>query len=230
MWTAFVLGFFGGAHCILMCGPLVWYLKLQRSNYKARGFLLHQIGRLFGYVFLGFVAGMISYGFSLMLLHKYIALALGIVLCYSAITSFLPSLDFLRIKKLNVLSRWIGTFQSKIKNTSLVVIGFINAFLPCGLIYVALAASTAFFDPAKGAVYMLFFGLGTLPALGVSYVIPQNFTLKLQSTRWLLPLITGLVGILLVLRGLTIGIPYISPQENQLNVSPISSSYECARE
>ncbi len=230
MWTAFVLGFFGGAHCILMCGPLVWYLKLQRSNYKARGFLLHQIGRLFGYVFLGFVAGMVSYGFSLMLLHKYIALALGIVLCYSAITSFLPSLDFLRIKKLNVLSRWIGTFQSKIKNTSLVVIGFINAFLPCGLIYVALAASTAFFDPAKGAVYMLFFGLGTLPALGVSYVIPQNFTLKLQSTRWLLPLITGLVGILLVLRGLTIGIPYISPQENQLNVSPISSSYECARE
>ena len=158
MWTAFVLGFFGGAHCILMCGPLVWYLKLQRSNYKARGFLLHQIGRLFGYVFLGFVAGMISYGFSLMLLHKYIALALGIVLCYSAITSFLPSLDFLRIKKLNVLSRWIGTFQSKIKNTSLVVIGFINAFLPCGLIYVALAASTAFFDPAKGALYMLFLG------------------------------------------------------------------------
>ena len=77
---------------------------------------------------------------------------------------------------------------------------------------------------------MLFFGLGTLPALGLSYVIPQKFVLKLQSTRWLLPLLTGLVGILLVLRGLTIGIPYISPQENQLNVSPVGSAYECAKE
>ena len=230
MWTAFVLGFFGGAHCFLMCGPLVWYLKLQRSNYKARGFLLHQIGRLFGYVFLGFIAGVVSYGFSLMLLHKYIALALGIVLCYSATTTFIPSIDVLRLRKLNVLSRWIGAFQSKTKNTSLTVIGFINAFLPCGLVYVALAASAAFFDPAKGALYMLFFGLGTLPALGLSYVLPQKLAVKLQSTRWLLPLITSLVGVLLVLRGLTIGIPYISPEEKQLNISPTGSAYECARE
>lgn len=105
-----------------------------------------------------------------------------------------------------------------------------KSLLPCGLVYVALAASAAFFDPIKGSVYMLFFGLGTLPALGLSYVIPQKFVLKLQSTRWLLPLLTGLVGILLVLRGLTIGIPYISPQENQLNVSTVGSAYECAKE
>lgn len=230
MWTAFVLGFFGGAHCLLMCGPLVWYLKLQRSNYGAKGFMLHQIGRLFGYAFLGFIAGVVSYGFSLMLLHKYVALALGIVLCYSAVSSFFPSIDFLRLRKLNVLSRWFGVFQSKTKNTSLAIIGFINAFLPCGLIYVALAASTAFIDPAKGALYMLFFGLGTLPALGLSYILPQKLSHKLKSTRLLLPLITGLVGVLLVLRGLTIGISYISPDENQLNVSPTSSAYECGRE
>ncbi|MGB0273977.1 MAG: sulfite exporter TauE/SafE family protein [Flavobacteriaceae bacterium] len=230
MWTAFVLGVFGGAHCLLMCGPLVMYLKFHRSNYGTTGFLLHQSGRIFGYVFLGAITGFISYGFSLVMLHKYVALALGIILCYSCVISFLPSLDFLRLKRLSAFSRWIGAFQSKTKKSSLAVVGFINAFLPCGLVYVALAASAAFFDPIKGSVYMLFFGLGTLPALGLSYVIPQKFVLKLQSTRWLLPLLTGLVGILLVLRGLTIGIPYISPQENQLNVAPVGSAYECAKE
>lgn len=230
MWTSFVLGFFGGAHCLLMCGPLVLYLKLQRSDYKAKGFILHQSGRIFGYAFLGFVVGVVSYGFSLIILHKYVALALGIILCYNAITYFFPFFDFLRLRKLTALSRWVGTFQSKTKSTSLVVIGFINALLPCGLVYVALAASAAFFYPVKGALYMLFFGLGTLPALGLSCIIPQKFALKLQSVRWHIPLLTGLVGILLLLRGLTIGIPYISPKENRLNVSPISNTYECAKE
>lgn len=227
MWTAFIIGFLGGFHCVFMCGPLVLYLRHNRAHYALRGFAMHQGGRLLGYAVLGGLAGLIGFGFSLASLQRYVALVLGGVLLYTALSSLL---SIPKLTPLNRLwqNRWLSTIYTRLSSTSFFSLGLLNALLPCGLVYTALAVSAAYFDPLKGVLFMLFFGLGTLPALVLSYVLPTTWcTAKRKRFTLVLPLTTVVVGILLVLRGLSIGIPYVSPKIEQLNVAPKGNQYEC---
>lgn len=227
MWTGLLIGFLGGFHCVLMCGPLVLYLKHNRTNYSLRGFTIHQGSRLLGYAVLGGLAGFIGFGFSLASLQQYMALLLGGVLLYTALSK-LFYISKLRLKKV-WYNKWLSNIYSKLAATSVIPLGLLNALLPCGLVYSALALSAAYFDPIKGFVFMCFFGLGTLPALVLSFFLPTAWiTSKKKTFRLVLPLTTALVGILLILRGLSIGIPYVSPHTEQLRIVPQGSQYECA--
>lgn len=229
MWTGLLIGFLGGFHCLLMCGPLVLYLKHNRTNYALRGFALHQGSRLLGYALLGGLAGFIGFGFSLASLQQYMTLLFGGVLVYTALSKLFSIPKLLRLKKV-WYNKWLSNIYSKLAATSVVPLGLLNALLPCGLVYSALALSAAYFDPIKGVVFMVFFGLGTLPALVLSFLLPTSWiTSKRKKTfRLVLPLTTALVGILLILRGLSIGIPYVSPHAEQLKIVPQGSQYECA--
>lgn len=228
MWAAFLIGFLGGFHCIFMCGPLVLFLKHNRANYTFRGFAKHQGGRLIGYAVLGGIAGLIGFGFSLASLQRYVALILGGLLLYVACSKLFFIPDFLRLKKL-WYHKWLSNIYSKLSAASFVPLGLLNALLPCGLVYTALAFSTTYFDPIKGIIFMFFFGLGTLPALVLSFLLPTPWiAAKAKTFRLMLPLTTALVGVLLVLRGLSIGLPYVSPHAEQLKIVPQGSQYECA--
>ena len=229
MWAALVIGFLGGFHCLLMCGPLVIYLKHNRTNYTLRGFVTHQGSRLVGYAILGGLAGLIGFGFSLASLQRYLAVILGGLLLYAALSSLFSLPKLLGMKKM-WRNTWLSTIYSKLSATSFIPLGLLNALLPCGLVYTALALSAAYFDPIKGAAFMCLFGLGTLPALGIVYIIPtSSVSTKSNLFRLVLPLTTALVGVLLILRGLGIGIPYISPNVEQLKVAPVGSQYECVQ-
>lgn len=230
MWTAFFIGFLGGFHCMLMCGPLVLFLRHNRNNYSGRHFITHQFSRLLGYSILGALAGSIGYGFSLASLHRYVALVLGGLLLYIALASLLPNLKLPQPKNAIYFNNWLSLMYSRLSTKSFIPLGVLNALLPCGLVYTALAASTAFFDPIKGALFMCFFGLGTLPAMGIVYLLPTSIMLpKKKLLRFALPLTTAFVGILLILRGLAIGVPLLSPASQQLNVMPHSSQYNCVK-
>ena len=89
---------------------------------------------------------------------------------------------------------------------------FFFGFLPCGLVYTALAGAAASGDIIYGGIFMLLFGLGTIPALVILSIIGKQTKINWQALiKKALPAMALILGCLLILRGLSLGIPYISP-------------------
>jgi hypothetical protein len=103
---------------------------------------------------------------------------------------------------------------------SLAILGLLNGLLPCGLVYVACAGATATGGLMAGVQYMAAFGLGTVPMmLGISLsgrLIPIALRLQLRKA---IPVSVFLLASLLILRGLALGIPYLSPDLASANSS-----------
>ena len=95
---------------------------------------------------------------------------------------------------------------------SYLFLGMLNGLLPCGLVYVALAASLSTADTFSAATLMLGFGLGTWPLMSIvalgSGWFAKTGKLKLN---YIVPALTILVGVILIARGLALDIPYLSP-------------------
>ncbi|WMJ73160.1 sulfite exporter TauE/SafE family protein [Cytophagaceae bacterium ABcell3] len=90
--------------------------------------------------------------------------------------------------------------------------GILNGFLPCGLVYMALAGSMATGGMISGSLFMAAFGLGTLPvmmavSLGGAFA-SESIKSKIRKA---VPAMMVVMGLVLILRGLNLGIPYVSP-------------------
>lgn len=213
MITAFILGFAGSLHCVGMCGPIV--LALPGSADKSRvhfwfGRLLYNGGRLITYILLGLLFGAVGQIISLAGFQSVLSIALGTIIILSL---FLPLNKVLTTFSHSPLwKKTLGRLFVKKSFTALMGIGILNGFLPCGLVYTALAGAVASGDSLYGASFMALFGLGTLPALLVLAQIA-----KISRPNWqnlikrTLPAMAFILGILLILRGLSLGIPYVSP-------------------
>ena len=95
---------------------------------------------------------------------------------------------------------------------NLFLIGLLNGLLPCGLVYMAVAGALATGNIIYSSLFMACFGLGTLPAMLAMSFAGNFITLSSRNTiKKLVPYIVGIMGILLILRGLNLDIPYISP-------------------
>ncbi|RYG21787.1 MAG: sulfite exporter TauE/SafE family protein [Chitinophagaceae bacterium] len=103
---------------------------------------------------------------------------------------------------------------------SLFTIGLLNGFLPCGMVYVALFGAIAMQSVGYGMAYMMLFGIGTLPLMSlVMYInsfITPNFRNKIQSV---IPYVAVFIGCLFILRGLGLGIPFVSPSNMSLFIT-----------
>src|SRR5262249_30148453 len=95
---------------------------------------------------------------------------------------------------------------------TLFLLGLLNGLLPCGLVYVACAGATATGSLVSGAICMSAFGFGTVPMmLGIGLsgrLMPAVLRLQLRKA---IPVSVFLLASVLILRGLGLGIPYISP-------------------
>jgi sulfite exporter TauE/SafE len=214
LWTAFLLGFVGSAHCAGMCGPLA--LALPGGGGGATfllGRLLYNFGRVVTYVLMGALFGLLGQGFALAGLQRWVSLALGLLILLGLLAS--P-----RLAKALPVTRFVGWLKASLGSlfqkralTSLFGIGLLNGLLPCGLVYIACAGATATGSLLSGVDYMLAFGLGTVPMmLAISLVGTKlQFVLRLRLQR-LIPVSLAIVGALLLLRGMALGIPYVSPK------------------
>ncbi len=217
LWTAFLLGFAGSAHCIGMCGPIAVALPGARdvtSSYVA-GRILYNVGRSVTYAILGGVLGLLGLGVWLVGYQQALSVVTGagIVLVTLLMWNKSWTLDrglFSGISRLfNNLMKPLMRAGSAL---SMLMIGIVNGFLPCGLVYVALAAAVTTGGILNGMVYMAVFGLGTAPVMFLMAVSPGVLTGKWQRRlQKAVPWLAILVGILLILRGLALGIPFISP-------------------
>jgi hypothetical protein len=175
--AAFAAGFFGSTHCIAMCGAIVLLFEGQNSNDHGRLLkrLFYNTGRMLFYVTLGVFAGasgaLLMSGFAegllvLRLLAGVLIVLLGINLAFDW-----QALRFLEVagasiwNRLSPLARHVLPIRSV---TGAFGAGFLWGALPCGLVYSAVALASSSGSAASGALVMLAFWLGTLPALLVA--------------------------------------------------------------
>ncbi len=219
IWTAFLFGFIGSFHCIGMCGPIAIALpggfKTKLSLTLSR--LLYNAGRLVTYCFLGLVAGIVGEAIALAGWQQSLSIVMG-----SAIIVAIAIPYILRRSKYNetllapvksLFSKFWSGLMKRRSFTSLFLIGLLNGFLPCGFVYIALAAATSTGAIINSITYMLLFGLGTTPIMLATSLFGQFLPQRIKhSIVRLLPIAGLALGTLLVLRGMSLGIPYISPK------------------
>ncbi len=218
IWTGFLIGFAGSLHCVGMCGPIVLALPGAQDN-KMRlliSRLLYNTGRTITYGFMGLVMGLIGETISLTGFQQPVSIALGVLILLAVILPsafmqrFYPADSYGRLTQ--KLKDLFGRFFGRNTYSSLLVIGLLNGFLPCGLVYMALAGSLAAGGILPGVSYMLLFGLGTIPVLLAMSFLGNFIGLRIRRhINRLLPVGAALIAVLFIFRGLGLGIPLLSP-------------------
>ena len=213
--TALSLGFLGSLHCAGMCGPISLLVNRQSGSRKSSQFIrngIYQFGRLTSYAGFGLIFGLIGSGVAIAGFQTALSLFLGGSLLVVALFSLnmeakLTSLPFLS-RAYKALQTSLGLYLSKGNLSSFYMIGILNGLLPCGLVYLALASALTMETVEDGILYMLFFGLGTIPMMfsigSLQLVLSPNLK---KVFRTILPLITALVGTWLIYRALATDLP-----------------------
>lgn len=218
--AALTIGLLGSMHCIGMCGPLV--LAVPSSAASRIRFLteriIYNIGRTITYGIMGGVLGMV--GKSVMVnVQQDTSVIIGVLLLITvgiplALRSRLAQFSPLKIVHRFVTEKFSILMQKR-GMAALFLMGLMNGLLPCGLVYTALIGATAVADIWKSSLFMMVFGIGTIPALVIISMSGRILTVKYRSlmTR-AIPYVSIMVALILILRGLNLGIPLLSPKVN----------------
>ncbi|MEZ5083425.1 MAG: sulfite exporter TauE/SafE family protein [Bacteroidales bacterium] len=223
--TALTIGLVGSLHCLGMCGPIAIGIPLDRDNWwkKLAGGLLYNYGRITTYGVLGAIFGLLGRGIQLAGLQQWASIFLGIIMIVSVLFPFVFR-EKINLDKLfsGYAGRLIGSFRKLFVKSSmqnLFFIGLLNGLLPCGLVYMAIAGAINTNDVLMGVAFMVVFGIGTTPALLIlslaGNVVTAGFRKKVKHV---IPVFIVILGILFILRGMSLGIPYISPKTDKLEV------------
>lgn len=211
--AAITLGFFGSFHCIGMCGPIALSLPVHHKAplVKYTLILLYNLGRILTYSVFGLLAGIAGRSLHVAGLQQSLSVGIGLLLLFFVFVPFKGQVPGAGLF-LWVRTR-LATLLTKGKPSSLFITGLLNGFLPCGMVYMGIAGAIATGDVVKGTLFMAVFGAGTLPMMlllplaGASISLPVRNRLR-KST----PVIITVMALLLILRGMNLGIPYLSPE------------------
>jgi sulfite exporter TauE/SafE len=214
---ALLLGATSSAHCVVMCGPIALAVPVPGRGMIARvgSTLLLNSGRLVTYALLGAMVGTFGMGLRLAGLQQAVSIAAGCMLLLAVLMPRL--LDHIGSAGLIALgiSRIRSFMARHLRRTApeaIFLSGMLNGMLPCGLVYAALIGSLALGSTLSGMLFMVLFGLGTWPALfAVKLSGGMLGTRARRSLLRLAPVAMTVMGALLILRGLDLGIPFISP-------------------
>ena len=233
LWTAFIVGLVGSAHCAGMCGPIALALPLKSDSWITRisGGLIYNIGRIITYMLLGAIFGLLGKGLHMAGFQLWASVVIGILMIALVVVPLIfkkmPSLN-------NVFERYserlLGGFRNMFRKggvLSLLGIGLLNGILPCGLVYVAVAGAINTGDVLSAMIYMALFGAGTIPVMLAVSLAGTMISLKLRIfVHKLSPYVIVLLGVLFILRGLSLGIPYVSPKAEALT-PVIEKAHKC---
>lgn len=215
LWiAAFLLGIGGSMHCLGMCGPLVLGLPFHTQGKTGRWLatVTYYLAKCLAYGSMGILTGFFGKGISLINWQQGLSVIAGFLVLLMA---FVPAIT-LRLKAQFLFQKTFGRLFSRLQHQPRLhyygFLGFLNGFLPCGLVFTALAASTVTGSPVSGFLFMVAFGLGTTPALAALTLFKNRISLRfLPRLKKAATFIAAALGLLLIIRGLDLGIPYLSP-------------------
>lgn len=230
--TAFFFGLISSFHCIGMCGPIAMMLPVDRENQakKVSQIVIYHIGRLTAYASIGLVFGLLGRGLYLAGFQQKLSIFVGVAMILVILIPerFLAHYNF---------SKPVFRFISKIKTSlgkqfknktykSLFSIGVLNGFLPCGMVYVALFGAIAMQSESFGVLYMILFGLGTVPMMSSVIYLNSFLTIPIRNKiQKVIPYVGVVIAVLFILRGLGLGIPYVSPSDMSLFVQAMPNCH-----
>lgn len=210
--TAFLTGLLGSFHCVGMCGPIALALPTIGNSIQEKvvSRLFYNAGRILTYSILGLLFGTFGLGLKLAGLQQSISIGAGVLIIITVLFSGKIRSKFsVNFFSGNVIGK---LFQHK-TYTSLFGVGLLNGLLPCGFVYIALIASVAVQDAMQGTLFMISFGLGTLPMMFLVSMIGQFLSIKIRSRiNKFTPVFAILIACIFILRGMNLGVPYLSPK------------------
>lgn len=223
--SALMLGLASSLHCVGMCGPLIMSVPVQHlpNGKKLTGILLYQIGRIAVYGFLGLIAGIVGWRIYVAGWQQVFSIVMGVLILLMLTGHFF-------LNKLHG-ANWLNQKVTKLMSWSLkqhsysgmLIMGVANGLLPCGMVYIAITGAMATGSISGAVLFMFIFGLGTLPALLSLALWGSKLSWQTrQSMRRLVPYVVGLTAILLIIRGLNLNIPYISPFISERSIDTVS--------
>jgi sulfite exporter TauE/SafE len=232
MITSFLIGLLIGAggsfHCLGMCGPLALSLPLNHARpvQASLSILLYNVGRVTTYTLAGVLFGAVGHTMALTGYQQFLSAGIGVlilaVLFFGNRIKTRPG--FLNRFHNQVKIRLGKLLQKEKKTGGFFVIGLVNGLLPCGLVYLAIASAVATGSLLEGGVLMAGFGLGTIPLMFVLMVAGKYISAVFrQKIRQWVPYLVGFMACLLILRGLGLGIPYVSPAFAQSGKQEVQS-------
>lgn len=231
LFSAIIFGLISSLHCIGMCGPIAMMLPVSHHNPQKKGIQIavYHLGRLFSYATLGLVFGLVGKGLSLAGAQQYVSIMVGIGMIVIALVpeKLLAQYNFSRPihQLLSAIKAKLGQQFKKKSTDALFAIGILNGFLPCGMVYAALFGALAMPRYWDSVLYMLLFGLGTIPLMTAVVYVSNLLSFPIRTkVQKVIPLVICLIGVLFILRGLGLGIPYVSPSDMNLF---IQSNPEC---
>lgn len=224
--AGFALGLAGSLHCVGMCGPIAIALPGRRKlSWSMSGQkLVYQLGRVTSYTMLGVLAGfagsrVVDAGFS-----QHLSIVAGVIMVVMAVLHLGMHKQLIHAHAFGRVSRFveqkIGARLASHKGgadglpslQAHYLIGIFNGLLPCGLVLSALVGSIGTGDVLEGSLFMMMFGLGTVPLMSAVAILGGVVSCKLRNKlRTAVPVIAILIGVLFVMRGLSLDIPFISP-------------------
>jgi hypothetical protein len=208
-----------------MCGPIAMMLPVDRQNEtkKATQILIYHLGRLTAYASIGLLLGLLGRGFFLAGMQQKMSVFIGLIMILIAL---IPEKTFSKYNFSKPVYKIISNIKSNLGKQfrnksykSLFTIGLLNGFLPCGMVYVALFGAVAMQSASFGVLYMILFGLGTVPLMTVVVYVNSMLQLPFRNKiQKAIPYVAAIIGIMFILRGIGLGIPYISPSNMSLFV------------
>ena len=215
--AGFTLGLVGSLHCVGMCGPLSLALPVQylHKSQKALAIILYQVGRVITYSTLGLVFGLAGRQVYMAGLQQWISIGMGILIIFLLIQYWIFRRN-IRPSLLNNFYLAVQRVMIKILQTRgtipFLFFGVANGLLPCGMVYIALAGALVTTAVHQSVLFMAMFGLGTAPAMIAVSFFGQFVSLKVRNSfRRITPVFVIVMAIVLILRGMNLGIPFISP-------------------
>lgn len=216
---AFMIGIAGSFHCVGMCGPIALALPVKKDSVveKLYGTFIYNTGRIITYTFFGLLFGLIGQTAAMFNFQQWLSICTGAIIL---LFIFIPRKYKMQHATSAITTGFFNGVRQKISrlftqksNSSLLVIGILNGLMPCGLVYMAVAGAIAAGDVWNSALFMAAFGLGTLPVMWSAAFFGNYVGISIrQKIRKAYPYMMSLMACLLILRGMGLGIPYVSPR------------------
>lgn len=219
IWAGLLFGLLGSFHCVGMCGPIAMALPFVGSSgwrYFA-GRLLYNGGRIVTYASLGVLAGAFGQSLQLAGLQQTVSIISGVlILLLLILPAALKSKASSALGTDNAMGwvrRKLAFYFQQNSLGSLFVVGMLNGLLPCGFVYIALAGAISAPGIGGAMLYMALFGLGTFPLMFLISLSGKLISLKVRAAfNKAVPYVGICLAVLFIVRGLGLGIPYLSPK------------------
>lgn len=221
MWqliiSAFALGLFSSFHCVGMCGAIAFSLPVKHLGQakKIAGVVLYNLGRITTYSTIGLLFGLMGRQLYIAGLQQWFSIIAGIIIILAVLQYIFkkPLMHLPGFNKIQLLIQsLIGRFLRARNISELFLLGMANGLLPCGLVYFAVMGAVATGSTLNAVLFMALFGLGTLPAMFLFGYFGMSINVAVRNRmKQAVPYFLTVMGMLLILRGLGLGIPYISP-------------------